>query len=55
VASVPWPPLAGRIETGDFVADIRRLMTETGWRPSVDLQQGLQRTVDACRRSLAGV
>src|SRR5262249_41169552 len=40
-----WPRLAGQIETGDFVADIRRIRGEVGWEPSVALNDGLRRTV----------
>jgi len=47
---VPWPPLAERIETGDFVADVSRLSADTGWRPQVAIEDGLRRTVSAHRR-----
>jgi UDP-glucose 4-epimerase len=40
-----WPPLAARIETGDFVADIDRIRREIGWEPSVPLHDGLMRTI----------
>jgi len=40
-----WPPLAARIETGDFVADVARIRRETGWEPRVSLHDGLMRTV----------
>lgn len=42
---VPWPPLAARIETGDFVADISRIRAELGWTPAVSLREGLQKTI----------
>jgi UDP-glucose 4-epimerase len=45
VRFVPWPPLAERIETGDFVADITRIRREIAWEPRVPLTDGLQRTV----------
>src|SRR5207247_10623587 len=47
---VAWPPLAERIETGDFVADVSRLSADTGWRPHVGIEDGLRRTVSAHRR-----
>jgi nucleoside-diphosphate-sugar epimerase len=47
---VAWPPLAARIETGDFVADVSRLSADTGWRPQVDIEDGLRRTVSAHKR-----
>jgi UDP-glucose 4-epimerase len=45
VVHVPWPPLAARLETGDFVADVSRLKAELGWVPHVSLREGLERTV----------
>jgi UDP-glucose 4-epimerase len=40
-----WPRLPEQIETGDFVADIRRIRGEVGWEPCVTLNDGLLRTV----------
>ena len=42
---VAWPPLAEKIETGDFVADITRIRRDTGWSPAVAIDEGLRRTV----------
>jgi nucleoside-diphosphate-sugar epimerase len=44
---VPWPPLAARIETGDFVADVSRLTADTGWVPRIGIDEGLRRAVAA--------
>ena len=52
IEHVEWPPLAAQIETGDFVADITRIDAELGWRPTISLRDGLDRTV-AHYRSLA--
>jgi UDP-glucose 4-epimerase len=49
LAFEPWPPLAGQIETGDFVADISRLRADTGWTPATALTEGLERTIAAYR------
>jgi UDP-glucose 4-epimerase len=43
--TIAWPPLAERIETGDFVADIGRIHRELSWKPRVLLEEGLERTV----------
>lgn len=43
----PWPPLVREIDTGDFVADVRRIADELGWRPAVALTDGLRRTIAA--------
>jgi len=53
VELVDWPPLARKIETGDFVANIDRLQRELGWRPRVPLADGLQRTVAYYRAHVA--
>jgi nucleoside-diphosphate-sugar epimerase len=47
VESQPWPPLVQEIDTGDFVADVRRIDRELGWRPTVGFADGLQRMVAA--------
>ena len=40
-----WPPLAERIETGDFVASIDRIRSDVGWKPRVGLLDGLRQTI----------
>lgn len=54
VEHVPWPELASRVETGDFVADISKIRSELGWEPGIALQQGLTRTVNFYRDQLTG-
>ena len=46
---VDWPALAGQIETGDFIADITLIERELGWRPTIGLRDGLERTVALSR------
>jgi UDP-glucose 4-epimerase len=50
VRHVDWPALAAQIETGDFVADVSRIRTELGWEPTIDLREGLERTVSHYRQ-----
>jgi len=45
VEHVPWPALAEQVETGDFIADVSRIGGELGWRPTIALRDGLERTV----------
>jgi len=52
VASVDWPPEARSIETGDFVADIRK-MREMGWEPKTSFEDGVRRTINAYQQSVA--
>lgn len=47
---IPWPSLALAVETGDFVADIRKISGELGWKPRVSLEEGIERTIAAIRR-----
>lgn len=49
ITHVEWPPLAAKIETGDFVADVSRIRRELGWTPAVGLSQGLEQTVSFYR------
>jgi UDP-glucose 4-epimerase len=44
IERVEWPRLAAEIETGDFVADVSKIARELGWRPSIALREGLERT-----------
>lgn len=53
VAHVAWPPLAGQIETGDFVADISRAQHELGWTPRYELEAGLQETIAHYRAAVS--
>jgi UDP-glucose 4-epimerase len=45
IEHVPWPSLAGQIETGDFIADVSRIRNELGWSPTLSLRDGLGRTI----------
>jgi nucleoside-diphosphate-sugar epimerase len=47
---LPWPELALKVETGDFVADVSHIRAALGWRPAVSLREGVQRTVEQLRR-----
>jgi UDP-glucose 4-epimerase len=48
-----FPPDRKRIDIGDYFADDRRFRALTGWAPRVALEDGLVRTVDYYRESLA--
>jgi nucleoside-diphosphate-sugar epimerase len=50
IECVPWPKDAASVETGDFVADIGRIGSVLGWRPSIAPQAGLQRVVREYRQ-----
>jgi UDP-glucose 4-epimerase len=45
IEHVPWPALAGLIETGDFVADVSRLRARLDWAPALTLSDGLRKTI----------
>lgn len=51
IEHVPWPKLAEQIETGDFVADVRKIARDIGWRPAITLQDGLAQTIAFYRSS----
>jgi UDP-glucose 4-epimerase len=48
-----FPPERKRIDVGDFLIDDRRFRTLSGWRPRVSLVEGLRRSLDYYRASLA--
>lgn len=45
VQQVEWPSDRYFVETGDYVADVRKLNVATGWQPHVTLDEGIARTV----------
>ena len=49
VEHVPWPANYINVETGDYVADIRKLKTLTAWAPRTGFAEGVQRTFDFYR------
>lgn len=52
VATTPWPGGYERVETGDFLCDIERI-ERIGWKPRMDLETGLPRTVEDYRNLFA--
>jgi UDP-glucose 4-epimerase len=43
--TVPFPDDKRIIDIGDYYGDFSRFQTATGWRPEVDLDEGLARTI----------
>lgn len=53
VEYVPWPEHADPIEFRSFVADVSRFRDLAGWSPSVTLDQGVSRMIEAfCSQGL---
>ncbi|HSK80328.1 MAG TPA: NAD-dependent epimerase/dehydratase family protein [Thermoanaerobaculia bacterium] len=52
IEDVPWPEGYQKVETGDFLCDIRRIDELLGWRADTDLTEGLRGTVDTYRSLL---
>jgi nucleoside-diphosphate-sugar epimerase len=47
---VPFPAEAEAIDIGDYFADFRKFREATGWSPKVDLESGLEKTLDYYRK-----
>jgi len=45
----PFPPERAKIDVGDIYSSYKRIQTELGWEPRVDLREGLARTVEFYR------
>jgi len=43
---IPYPEDKKSIEPGHFFADITKIHNHTGWRPSIELSEGIKRTID---------
>jgi len=41
----PWPEIDKKIETGDYVSDIRLISSEMGWRPMINIEDGIRETI----------
>lgn len=46
LAFVPWPPNYINVETGDYITDIGRIASDTNWRPSTNLVDGVRATFE---------
>lgn len=46
VSLVEWPSDWEGMKVGDFIADVEKLNTETGWKATTDLRTGLKRSVE---------
>jgi len=46
---VPFPAAAAAIDIGDYYGDSSRFKQAAGWEPQVDLEEGLQRTIEFFR------
>lgn len=44
VREVPWPADRYLVETGDYVSNISKLHSVTGWTPEVNLRDGIRKT-----------
>jgi len=53
VTLVDWPAEKKRIDIGSFYSDWSKFAAATGWRPTVDLREGLERTVAFYREHLS--
>ena len=52
VEFVDWPPEKKAIDIGDFYSDSSKFKRATGWAPTVDLREGLARTIAFYRSHL---
>jgi UDP-glucose 4-epimerase len=50
VELVPFPPERKAIDIGDYYGDFALIESELGWHPTVDLREGLTRTVEYYRK-----
>jgi UDP-glucose 4-epimerase len=52
VSYVDWPPEKKRIDIGSFYSDSTKFQRASGWAPTVDLREGLRRTLGFYRAHL---
>jgi nucleoside-diphosphate-sugar epimerase len=51
VEVVPFPQGAGSIDIGDYYGDYSRFEKVAGWKPRIDLHEGLPRTIEYFRQN----
>ena len=44
--TVPFPNNRKAIEVGNYVADIKKINTDVGWKPKITIEEGVQRTIN---------
>ena len=49
VELVPWPPERARIDIGDFATDPTKAAVWLGWKPLLEIAEGLRATIDFYR------
>ncbi|MCO6430668.1 MAG: GDP-mannose 4,6-dehydratase [Deltaproteobacteria bacterium] len=49
---VPFPNELKKIDIGDYYGDYRKIRSKLGWKPKVNLQQGLAQTIEYFRANL---
>lgn len=49
---VPWPPERKSIEVGDIALDLSKIQRLLKWKPKVNLEKGLKRTVEFYRERM---
>ena len=49
---VPFPEERKRIDIGDFYTDCKKIENLLGWRPQVELREGVRRTIDFYRNNI---
>lgn len=45
IKHIPWPREEKQVETGDYIADIKKIIRDTKWTPHVSLKKGLEITI----------
>lgn len=46
IQHVQWPKDRFFVETGDYITDISKISSVTGWRPTTSLREGIKKTVE---------
>lgn len=49
----PFPPDLKNIDIGDFYADYTKIQTSLGWKPEVDMREGLEKTLAYYQHNMA--
>lgn len=51
--NVQWPEIDKKIETGDYISDISRAISELKWEPTTNIETGIKKTIDFYYQNLS--
>lgn len=52
---MPWPKEYEKIETGNYITDIKKISKFTKWSPEIDFESGIKKTIEFYSKQVLGL